>query len=184
MKKVFVVFLLLLAPFSAYAHKISAFVDVEGDKVTVMSYFSDGAPLKGGKVEVYDKKTGELLLTGKTDENGEFSFKLKEPRNIKVVVTGELGHRAVSELNLSSQVETETTKAAVEEKKEIIQRVDTETLRKVVHEEVERQLKPIRVELSEIRKELSGASLKDIFAGLGWILGIFGGISLVLSRRS
>jgi nickel transport protein len=180
MKNVLIAFLFLLLPLSAFAHKISAFVDFEGDKVTVMSYFSDGAPVKGGKVEVYDKKTGELLLTGKTDENGEFSFKLEKPTDLKVVVTGELGHKAVSEVE---QTATETKSMVAEEKTGEVQKVDSELLRKILREEIERQLKPIRVELFEIRKGIEGTSFKDIFAGFGWILGIFGAVALVLSRR-
>jgi nickel transport protein len=185
MRAVVLLLFLLIVPFSAFAHKISAFVDFEGDKVTVFSYFNDGAPVKGGKVEVYDKKTGKLLLTGKTDENGEFSFKLESPKSIKVVVTGELGHKAVSELDLSSGTETEKveSKTVKEEKAGEFQKVNEELLRKIVREEVEKQVRPIKVELSEIRKELSGTSTKDVFAGFGWILGIFGAVSLVLSRR-
>ena len=178
MKKLLLALLLLLFPLTAYAHKISAFVDFDGDKVTVMSYFSDGTPVREGKVEVYDRETGELLLTGKTDRNGEFSFKLKKPRNLKVVVTGELGHRAVSELELLPRPEAERKKELPEVNTDVL------ILRKVVREELKRQLEPLRVELSEVRRALSGTSFKDIFAGLGWILGIFGGISLVLSRRS
>ena len=81
----------------AWAHKISAFLDTEGNKVTVFAYFNDGTPVKKGKVEVYDH-TGKLILTGKTNSEGEFVFTVPRPDNYKVVVIAELGHRAVAEL--------------------------------------------------------------------------------------
>ncbi len=90
------VFIFLLIPLTCFAHKISAFVDVEGNKITVYSYFNDGTPIKHGEVDVYNEDTNRLVLKGKTNEQGEFTFTVPAKANYKIVVTAELGHRAVA----------------------------------------------------------------------------------------
>ena len=166
MKKVTVILAVIFFSLPAFAHKISAFLDVEGNKVTVISYFNDGTPIKNGKVEVYDEKTGKLILTGRTNDEGEFSFSVKKPSDYKVVVVAELGHKATAEVKASE-----------------FSGGDAEELRKILREELRAQLKPIHQRLLNIEMNLSKVSFTDIFAGIGWILGIFGAAALVYSRK-
>ncbi len=185
----------------AFAHKISAFLDVEGNKVTVYSYFNDGTPVKRGKVEVYDS-TGKLILTGKTNSEGEFVFTVPKPDNYKIVVIAELGHRAVAELkkeDLSGGGEETAEKSeeatVVKEEKKVEKKenevsnivaasISEDKLKQIIREELKRELKPIHQELLGIKEELSSVSFKDVFSGLGWILGIFGGAALVYARKN
>ncbi|MEO2068925.1 MAG: carboxypeptidase-like regulatory domain-containing protein [Desulfurobacteriaceae bacterium] len=194
MRKMVMAFLIIffsLSSVSAFAHKISAFVDVEGNKVNLYSYFNSGEPVKNGKVEVYDEKTGKLILTGKTDENGEFSFELPKVSNYKVIVVAELGHKTVAEIKASdfsgsskeSNEETEEMTSKNEAQIQDTQHIaaanlSKEEIRKIVKEE----LKPIHQKLLDIEMKISEVSLKDIFGGLGWILGIFGAY-LAISRK-
>ena len=166
MKKLIIILIAILFSVPALAHKISAFLDVEGNKVTVISYFNDGTPVKNGKVEVYDEKTGKLILTGRTNNEGEFSFSVKKPSDYKVVVVAELGHKATAEVKASE-----------------FSGGDAEELRKILREELRAQLKPIHQRLLNIEMNLSKVSFTDIFAGIGWILGIFGAAALVYSRK-
>ncbi|SMO66647.1 nickel transport protein [Balnearium lithotrophicum] len=175
MKKLLILIFLVLFPSLSFAHKISAFVDVEGNTVSIESYFSDGTPVKHAEVIVYDSK-GNVVLRGKTDKEGEFSFKISKPGTYRAVVNAELGHRAettfqVGEVSGESQVtksnevkSTESTKRTEENS------INTEELRKIIRQE----LHPIHVELLKLEEEESSISYKDIFGGLGWIVGIFG----------
>lgn len=196
MKKFTVILAVILFSLPAFAHKVSAFLDVEGNKVTVISYFNDGTPIKNGKVEVYDEKTGKLILTGRTNNEGEFSFSVKKPSDYKVVVVAELGHKATAEVKASEFSEnpenvedTEKSETSQEtlQKAQSVQvtgsTINTEELRKILREELKTQLKPIHQKLLNIEMNLSKVSFNDIFAGIGWILGIFGAAALVYSRK-
>jgi peptide/nickel transport system permease protein len=96
MKKFF--FLLFFPIFLTFAHKISVFIDYEDGKATVYTYFSDGTPAKNALVKIIDEKTNKVVLTGKTDQNGIFTFKVPYDGKFKVEVDAELGHKAVAEL--------------------------------------------------------------------------------------
>ncbi len=175
MRKLFILILLVLFPSLSFAHKISAFVDVEGNSVSIESYFSDGTPAKHAEVIVYDSK-GNVILKGKTDKEGKFSFKISKPGTYRAVVNAELGHRTettfhVGEVSKGSQVKKSNKLERKESTKRIKENsINTEELRKIIREE----LHPIHVELLKLEEEESSISYKDIFGGLGWIVGIFG----------
>jgi nickel transport protein len=86
---------LLLAFWGApvWAHKVMIFAWVEGDTVHTQSKFSRGKKAKNSEVVVYDKE-GNQLLEGKTDEQGEFSFKVPKKTDLKVVLKASMGHMA------------------------------------------------------------------------------------------
>jgi nickel transport protein len=82
--------LLFVAP--ALAHKVNLFAYVERGVVYTESYFPDGSPVAGGKVLVYDSgKT--LLLEGKTDGKGLFSFAVPKVDDLEIVIAASMGHR-------------------------------------------------------------------------------------------
>lgn len=88
----FLALLLLISASVVFAHKVNIFAYQEGDIVYTESYFSDGTKVKDGIVEVYDSQ-GTKLLEGKTDENGEFNFKLLKKDDLKIVLLTSLGHK-------------------------------------------------------------------------------------------
>jgi len=154
-----VTLLLLLLSCPALAHRVSVFADVRGRQVVVDAYFSDGTPVKGGEVKVLDGETGRLLLKGTTDSHGRFTFRLPCPLKLKLVLRAGPLHRAVTQLKLSRPAEG-------------------------VEEALRRQIEPLQAEIFALRKELSRRRLQDLAGGIGWILGIFGGISLALGRKT
>ena len=176
MKRLVVLVFLLLFFLSAqsFAHKISAFVDVEDGNVSIVSYFSDGTPAKNAKVTVYDA-TGRVVLTGKTNREGEFDFNLKKPGSYRAVVLAELGHRATVDFTVGSTgVERGAEKQKPASREESIKQrrapADEETIRQVLREE----LRPIHRELLKLEERENSISYKDVIGGLGWIAGIFG----------
>ncbi len=62
----------------ASAHRVTVFAWVEGGTVHTASQFSRERKVHGGSIEVFDAATGERLLTGRTDDQGEFSFPVPE----------------------------------------------------------------------------------------------------------
>jgi nickel transport protein len=77
---------------ASLAHKINVFAYAEAGEVKVESYFADGRPVKQSRVMVYDG--GEkLLLEGKTDDEGLFSFAIPKVDDLEIVVREILGHR-------------------------------------------------------------------------------------------
>lgn len=78
---------------TANSHGLSVFAWVEGDTIFVESKFSGGKRVNAGKIIVTDSQ-GTELLTGTTDENGEFSFKVPKKTELKIVLLAGTGHRA------------------------------------------------------------------------------------------
>jgi nickel transport protein len=76
----------------ALAHKVNLFAYVEGGKVYTESYFPDSKPVEGGKVLVYDGQDA-LLLEGKTDTKGLFSFPVPKVDDLKIVIEAGMGHK-------------------------------------------------------------------------------------------
>ena len=75
------------------AHKVMIFAWVEGDTVFTESKFSGGKKAMNAQVQVFDKG-GEQLLEGKTDNNGEFSFKVPKLTDLRIVLNAAMGHKA------------------------------------------------------------------------------------------
>ena len=86
-----VVFLYSVA--TVHAHGVYIFACVDGDRILTESYFSDERKIKDGVIKVYDP-SGKLLLEGKTDEKGLFSFKVPQETDLKIVLEASMGHRA------------------------------------------------------------------------------------------
>jgi len=74
------------------AHRVNLFAWVEGDTVFTESFFSDGAKSVGSRIDVFDPE-GEILLTGKTDDEGRFSFKIPKKTDLTIVLNASKGHR-------------------------------------------------------------------------------------------
>ncbi len=92
-------FLLLVSCFvliltaAADAHRVNLFAWIEGDTVYVESKFGSGRRVNAGKITVFDSG-GNELLSGMTNENGEFSFKVPKKTDLKIVLNAGEGHRA------------------------------------------------------------------------------------------
>ncbi len=83
---------------AAQAHRVLVFAYGEGDTIHTDSKFIPDTPVRQGKVMVQDQKTGQTLLTGQTDDQGKFSFKIPtaaaaEKMDLKIVVEAAMGHR-------------------------------------------------------------------------------------------
>jgi nickel transport protein len=84
--------LVLSSAATANAHKVNIFAYADGGKVHTESYFADGTRAVGSRVSVEDM-SGKLLLEGKTDKDGIFTFDIPAPEDLRIVIHASMGHK-------------------------------------------------------------------------------------------
>lgn len=207
MKKIFL-FITAIGLFTvfvsgAYAHKVQMFTYVEGDTVFVEGYFADGKKAMKSDVVVYDK-SGTELIRGKTNDAGQFNFKIPKETDLRIIVDAGMGHKTeytlpAGELHiadgnnktgpapaLSSRKEKSPEKAGAEKgKASQTSTIDEEKLQAIVEKAVERSvseaIRPLERSFTEMQQK---NSFTTIIGGIGYILGIMGIILYFKSRRS
>lgn len=172
------------------AHRSIIFAWVEGEKIFTESKFSGGRLVKQGDIIVYDLE-GNQLLKGKTDEQGKFSFVIPKKTAMKIVVQAGMGHRGewtipVSELEDVAGPQTEITtsqKTAPKKTEEQAEVCDAtlDDIRQVVEEALDKRLKPVMKILVKSRE--NRPTFRDIFGGIGYILGLMGVAAYFHYRR-
>ncbi|MFP4028313.1 MAG: carboxypeptidase-like regulatory domain-containing protein [Candidatus Brocadiia bacterium] len=174
------------APRTAMAHKMKVFASAEEEKIKGFIYFPGGGRATGVEV-VLKAADGETLDRTKSDDNGEFEFTTGRRMSYRVICESPDGHRAQFEIAAESLPEDlpEPEKAKEppgdeEKSPEEKTRAEGETkLKRIVEHAVQRQVRPLREELDRTRAKIR---LQDILGGIGYILGILGITSYLLSR--
>jgi len=168
---------ILLLFSSALAHRVNIFAYVEGEAVVAKGYYSDGSPVRNGRVTVYDAK-GEKLLSGKTDGDGIFSFPVSVRTDLKIVLNAGLGHKAETEIRKADLPEAKSfTRSAKKEPRGMSE----EELRRIVAEVIDEKLHPL---FNLIARERSKRfPITEVIGGIGYIVGIMGLIVYFRSRR-
>lgn len=185
----------------AAAHKVMIFAWVNGNTVHTESKFSGGRKVKGGEIKVFGPK-GQLILSGKTNDQGEFSFPVPQPTALKIVLNAAMGHRgewtlSKDEITKAISVDTdspttesatgENTTPAAETKPTSSRPAATETslsateIRQVVEKAMDRKLEPIYRMLAEAREHKP--TITDIIGGIGYIIGLVGLAAYMHARR-
>lgn len=192
----FLLTILVAAP-SVLAHNVTVFAWVEGDTVYTESKFAGGKMAKNAPLEVYDA-SGARLLSGKTDENGEFSFKLPKKEELKIVLKAGMGHGnewiltaediadAQTESSgsppASSQVIEAPPSQASLPNKESKERLEPTNLDLEVI--LDKKLAPVLKKLSHIEaKQKKERGITEILGGIGYILGLMGLAVFIHYRR-
>ena len=187
--------LIMMTEPQALAHKVILFAYTEGDKVFTESYFNDGKRCRNSTIEVFDN-TGKKLLEGKTNNDGEFSFKAPGEKDLRLVLTASMGHR--SEYTVSSgdfghsiekgkpsSVQGEILKDDITEKKEAVTEqiypADLKQIRSLMEETLDKKLRPVMKLLAESREP--GVSFTQVIGGIGYIFGILGVVMYFKSKR-
>ncbi len=89
---IIIVLLFVFSADFAFAHRVVVFAWLEGDTVFTESQFPDGRKIADGQVNVFDMEKN-LLLEGKTDQNGEFSFKIPKITALNIILDAGMGHQ-------------------------------------------------------------------------------------------
>jgi len=200
--KTFPILLLFLAvtfvPFKAMAHRIFIFAWAEGNVIHGEVSFSGNEKNKNGihvPVSIRDLQNNKELFTRQTDDLGKFSFPITESirKNrtdlLLIANTGE-GHRGEWRLPAADYLTATalplTDSASAEKKSSPVvsvneqQNKDETRLRRIIDQELEKKLGPIRKQLAEQKDPPPG--LRDVLGGLGFLFGLAG--LLAWSRKT
>ncbi len=204
--------LILLFVFSAdfaSAHRVVIFAWTEGNMVFTQSQFSDGRKVSNGLVQVFDFNDN-LLLKGKTDPNGDFSFKIPEITALNIVLNAGMGHQGhwkLSEKEIKTSMgisdqkpapekndtRTDITKTAQKEPSVSLTAgennknpdsallLDKKQLEQIIEKVLDKKIHPITRMLAQMQNK--GPSVNDIFGGIGYILGLMGVAAFFLSKK-
>jgi nickel transport protein len=181
---------------TASAHKAVIFAWVEGDTIYTESKLSGGKKVKEGDIIVYDLQ-GNRLLEGKTNEQGEFSFKIPKKTTLKIVLQAGMGHRGewtlpVEEMGevtsqqsvqaeIKKTVETGSKKTEKQTQSVSASNLSPDDIQLAFEKALDKKLKPVMKKLAEPQEH--GPTVKDILGGIGYILGLVGVASYFHYRR-
>ena len=182
------VILLLCFSTPAFAHKVYLYAWVEGNMVYTESYFSGGTKVNNGLMQVFDA-AGKKLLEGHTNAKGEFSFKIPQKTDLRIVINASMGHRGeyvlkADELGGSSASETgkEQVTAVTKTESPSSVQVNADEIRKIVDESLDSRLRPIARSIARLQEE-KGPGFTEIIGGIGYIFGIMGLLLYFRSRK-
>jgi len=156
------------------AHKVIIFAWVEGDTVFTESKFSDGKKAINSQVLVFDKK-GKQLLEGKTDNKGEFSFKIPKLTDLRIILNAGMGHKAewkIPESEIKEAGSISEIKRIGESSQPIDVGLSKEEIKELIEESLDRKLRPILRMMTESQSK--GPSVTEIVCGIGYIFGLMG----------
>ncbi|MCK5681419.1 hypothetical protein KAI46_11480 [bacterium] len=185
------------------AHRVNVFAWVEGNTIYTTAKFSGGRAAKASLIEVYDSQK-KLLLQGKSEDDGSFSFPTPKIDNLLIIVKAGTGHQGSwkisreeltsipepgthSHINSPKQApltptQTNTSNPITSTSTESVPQVDLTELERVVAKVVAEKLHPLIAMLAELRNPKPG--LKEILGGLGYIIGLVGIATYFQSRKN
>jgi len=190
MRKIFriipcaVVVACILSQSPAHAHRVNVFCWVEGKTIHCQSSFAGGNPVQNGELSVRTQ-SGETLVSGKTDNQGKFSFSAPDADqgDLRVTVQAGMGHKGawpiksgeyIPENGKSSGHKTQAGKEKPKKSMpaEAFSTANTDGLKAVVQNALQKELAPVKKELARLRQDR--ITLQDVLSGLGYILGLMG----------
>ena len=169
-----------------WAHKVNVFAWVEGDTVFVEGYFPGGKKSQDSLVEVFNP-AGTKLLEGRTNEKGEFSFKIPERIDLTIVLTASMGHKndfIVPASDFQEGASASSTPAQVfagRAEDTSAHPDDLSQLEGMIDRILDRKLAPVMKLIRDTRKE--GPTVTEIIGGIGYIVGLFGLVMYFKSRN-
>lgn len=192
------IFMILLNASHALAHGVSIFAWVQGDTVHTQSKFMGGKRPNQALIEVFDE-TGNLLLKGKTNTQGLFSYRAPKVSDMQIVLTAGMGHRAVWTISKEDFQETavepdnhqqmNAITLAKSDKSDLkTHNVDESSenglseaeLTILVESILDRKLKPLMDRITALNE--NRISFSDILGGIGYIVGLVGLAAYMQSR--
>jgi hypothetical protein len=176
------IFLLMMAPGPVAAHRLHVLVWAKGDQVHAEGFYSDGSKPAGARIAVMSK-AGKVLLRGKTDHEGRFSFRNPGHGGLVVVLDDGMGHRAEYGLTRAGP-SLGLTRPHTESKRRATapppgSGTPAENLQSLVTATVDRKLDSLCRKMTAQR---NGLTLKEILSALGCLFG-FMGVALYVGQR-
>lgn len=180
-------FTLCLAAVS-HAHKVNIFAYVDGNTVVTDSGYSRSKRVHDGVIEVYDAGSGDMLLSGNTNENGKFDFQIPDAArsgkmDLLLRLKAGTGHQAEwtvkhAEYGAAKGPFAKTDPGHGHKEVATPQKDVSSTEVEAV---VRRELEPIKRMLADMNQ--SGPGVTEIVGGIGYIIGLFGIAAYMKSRK-
>ncbi len=181
------------------AHKVRIFAWQDGDNIVTESKFSGGRVAQNATVSVIAIKTGQTLLSGKTDTEGIFQFAVPktDAKELEIIVDGGDGHKNSWNYTLedssaignssppavSNAITQPPLQAQSEHTKEpTLPAVTVLELTRIIDTALDKKLAPIKRTLAENSE--TGPTLQDILSGIGYILGLAGIAAYMQARKT
>jgi nickel transport protein len=176
----------LTLPSQVWAHKVNVFAWVEGDMVFVEGYYPGGKKAQNSLVEVFNSANAKLL-EGRTNQKGEFSFKIPAKEDLRIVLTAGMGHK--NDFTITAGDLGGAESSSQEPEPEISEQiaassstdVDLGQLKVMIDQALDRKLEPVIKLIRNTRKE--GPGVTEIIGGIGYIFGLFGLIMYFKSKK-
>ncbi len=169
-----------------YAHKVHIFAYADGDLIKTESRFNGDRPAQNCAVNVQSLTDQDVVATGTTDGQGLFAFPLPRPAvDLDIIISCGDGHRGSWRLeaqDFSSEVnQAPHVHSAPEQASPPANNNDNDVLRKLIAEEVEKKLAPLRRDIARLAERKT--SLQDILGGIGYLLGLAGLAAYLKNRK-
>ncbi len=171
----------LLHASPAAAHKVNVFAYAEGGTVYTESYFNDGTPCRNSHIVVYGEN-GAVVAEGTTDAEGQFSFPIGRPQDLRIVLEASMGHKngvRLSAAEIGGEGSAEEPGPSPEASEEAGSEagaplMDTAALEEVLDRVLAKRLKPLRETLVRMEQAQEKPSLPTVLGGIGFIVGMAG----------
>lgn len=178
---------LLVAAGPASAHRLKVFASAIGSSIEGEAYFVGSGPAAGVDVTLRDAEK-KLLQSGKTGPDGHFALPASGTGDITVTVDAEDGHVAhftvaASELDPAPAPPPAAAPAVVPTANAAAPAVAAVPMVPMADVEVAvaRKIAPLAAQIDALQSALR---IQDIIGGIGYIVGIFGLVAFLKSRRS
>lgn len=189
---------LLCLPMTALAHRVNVFAYVEGDFIHVEARFQRAEPARQSGVEVRNAATGRIYLNGETDAEGRFTFPIPaqargDRADLDILLRAGEGHQNHWTLKAAEYlpavpasapprpkpVAQTAAKPAVPPEPPALACPPPPDTAPLVEAAVERRVAPLRQKLLDSQQP----GLREIVAGIGYLVGVAGLLAYVRARR-
>lgn len=172
----------LLIISTSHAHGVTVFAWVEDDTVHTESRSSDGRGIADGIIHVFDDRTDQKLLVGRTDNQGRFKFKTPLKGRLRIELKTKTGHngrwivpdadfKPISDADATTD-DVNPVKKTPSEPTHTSLPVSTRQLEASLARVLDQKLNPVLKMLSRLQRD--DPTIPDILGGLGYILGLVG----------
>ncbi|MCX5577855.1 hypothetical protein [Kaistia terrae] len=166
---------------TASAHRLKVFASAIGNSIEGQAYFVGSGPAAGVDVTLRDA-ANTLLQSGKTDPDGKFALPVSNSGDIVVTVDAEDGHVArftvaggeLDPAPTSAKPATNAVVPVAANASPTVPMADIEIA-------VARKIAPLAAQIDALESSLR---VQDIVGGIGYIVGVFGLLAFLKSRRS
>lgn len=176
---------LICLPTPALAHRVNVFAYVEGDVIHVEARFQRAEPARQSGVEVRNAATGRIYLNGETDAEGRFTFPIpaqarSDRADLDILLRAGEGHQNHWTLKASEYLPAVAASTPPRSKP------DAQTAAKLATEPEPSPLVCPPPDPAPLRQKLLDSQqpgLREIVAGIGYLVGIAGLLAYARARR-